>query len=337
MAEAYRTVAKTCAEHWKSEGVDLSAYNTVESVQDLDDLREALGTKTIDLYGGSYGTHLGLAALRLIPDRIHRAVLSGVEGPDQTWKLPSAIETHFLEVARAYAASGGEPAATTNLLQRIRRVLARLDRAPATVTVGRAEDDSVQVVVGSYELRLATRLFLGDLDNIRSVPAIWAAMDSGDFSLLGRFALRLRDVRVGSAMTYCTDCASGASPSRMDRIRRESAQPLSLVGRALNAPFPGICSAWPFRDLGPEFRGPLTSDVPVLFVSGTLDGQTPPANVSELLPGFAHGYHLVVGNGTHQYLDLANRDEARIMVDFYRGVEPKVTVLSAPPLTFEPD
>jgi hypothetical protein len=57
--------------------------------------------------------------------------------------------------------------------------------------------------------------------------------------------------------------------------------------------------------------------------------------VSELLPRFARGYHLVVENATHQYLDLAHPDEARIMVDFYRGVEPKVGVLSAPPLTFE--
>jgi pimeloyl-ACP methyl ester carboxylesterase len=335
MTAAYLQVAQSCADYWKSQGVDLSAYTTVESVHDLDSLREALGVETINLYGGSYGTHLALAAVRLMPEKVHRVVLSGVEGPHQTWKLPSVVETHFLEVARAYAASGGEPAAATNLLARMRRLLERLDQEPVTVSVARAETDTVEVVVGSYEARLATRLFLGDLDNIRNLPVLWAAMEHGDFSLLGRFAVQLREVSVGSAMTYCMDCASGISPARLDRIHREEALPLSLVGGALNAPFPDICRAWPVHDLGETFRGPLVSDVPVLFVSGTLDGQTPPSNVSDLLPGFEHGVHLVVENATHQYLDLAHPDLPHVMADFFRGVEPRVTVLSAPPLVFE--
>ena len=199
-------------------------------------------------------------------------------------------------------------------------------------------DDSGEerkVVVGGYEARLASRLFLGDLDNIRNLPAIWAAMDAGDFSLLGRVAVQLREVRLGSAMTYCMDCASAASPSRLERIRREGTLPHSLIGSALNAPFPGICAAWPVADLGEQFRGPLVSDVPTLFVSGALDGHTPPSNVAEILPGFSRGVHLVVENASHQYLDLAHPKLPSVMADFYRGISPSATVLAALPLEFE--
>ena len=60
-------------------------------------------------------------------------------------------------------------------------------------------------------------------------------------------------------------------------------------------------------DLGDDFRGPLHSDVPALFVSGTLDGRTPPSNVEELLPGFPNGRHIVIENGEHDYEDLLVR------------------------------
>ena len=121
MSDAYLRVATACAEYWKANGADLAGYTTVESVRDLNDLREALGENTINLYGGSYGTHLALAAIRLIPEALDRVVLSGVEGPDHTWKLPSVIEAHFLTVARAYAASGGKPDSTADLIDRMRR------------------------------------------------------------------------------------------------------------------------------------------------------------------------------------------------------------------------
>jgi len=332
LLEAYRTVSRQCAAYWEEQGVDLSAYNTVESAEDLEDLRRALGAETVSLYGASYGTHLALAALRRHPESIHRAILAGVEGPDQTWKLPSAIETHFAEVARAE----GTPEEAPDLLTLLREVTARLDREPVPVDVVEEDGDTVRVVVGGVDLRLANRYFLGGLDNIRNLPAIYQAMAEGDFSLLGRLSLQLRQVSVETAMYYCMDCASGASAARLARIEAESALPLSLTGAALNFPFPGICDAWPARDLGETFRGPLVSDVPVLFLSGTLDGQTPVSNVSELLPGFRRGSHLIVENATHQFLELANPEIQRVMVEFLKGNDPpRPLVISAPDVEFQ--
>jgi pimeloyl-ACP methyl ester carboxylesterase len=328
--QAYLAVSRRCARFWTDRGVHLSAYNTEESADDLESLRLALGAPKIVLYGGSYGTHLGLAAIRRHREHIDRAILAGVEGPDQTWKLPSAIETHFAELSRL----SGDSATAHDLLPLMRRVLARLDREPVAVRVPSEKGDSTEVVIGGLDARVADQYFLGDLDNIRNVFAIYTTMDRGDFSLLGRLALRLRTVSVGFAMYYCMDCASGATAGRLERIREEAALPLSLVGPALNAPFPEVCEAWPYRDLGDEFRGPLQSDVPVLFVSGSLDGQTPIQNVSELFAGFTRADHPIVENAAHQYLDLAHPDIRRIMVDFLSGRPPHPLVVTAPAVRF---
>jgi pimeloyl-ACP methyl ester carboxylesterase len=133
-------------------------------------------------------------------------------------------------------------------------------------------------------------------------------------------------------MYYCMDCASGASPGRLERIAAEAARPGSLVGDALNAPFPEVCDAWPVADLGEGFRSPITSDVPVLFVSGTLDGHTPPANVEDLLPGFTHASHVVVDNASHQYLELSPPAVKQLMVRFLRGEAIDSQVITAAPL-----
>ena len=56
-----------CVTWWRSQGVDLGAYTTLESARDLDRLRRALGVQRVSLWGMSYGTHLALATLRRFP------------------------------------------------------------------------------------------------------------------------------------------------------------------------------------------------------------------------------------------------------------------------------
>jgi len=89
---AAESAARTAAKAWSAAGVDLGAFTTLESVGDLEALRRALGSPKLSLWGISYGTHLGLAYLRVHPDRVDRAILAGIEGPDDTWKLPSRAE-----------------------------------------------------------------------------------------------------------------------------------------------------------------------------------------------------------------------------------------------------
>ena len=46
----------TCAEHWRAQDAEPTAYNTLESADDMDDLpRQSLGVNTIDLLAFSYG------------------------------------------------------------------------------------------------------------------------------------------------------------------------------------------------------------------------------------------------------------------------------------------
>jgi pimeloyl-ACP methyl ester carboxylesterase len=328
MRSAYRELAAECAEHWKRKGVDLAAYNTIESADDVEALRRALGVERISLYGASYGSHLGFAVLRRHGDRIHRAVLSGIEGPDHTWKLPSNGDAHFEAVAREFAADSVLSGSVPDLVALMRSVLAGLDRSPVTTTT--ADGDTLRI--GGFELRLASRYFLGSRDNIARLGSIYLAMSRGDWSPYASIAPALRKVSVWSAMHDVMNCASGATPDRLARIDEEAAR--SLLGDLSDFPGSEACDVWPHRDLGDAFRAPVRSGVPVMFVSGTLDGHTRPTNVDEVIEGFPNGVHLTIERGSHQQLEFAAPEVVGRMSRFLGGEADPGGSVAAPRLEF---
>ena len=65
-------------------------YTTPVAMDDLDDVRAALGYETINLYGGSYGTRAGLIYMRRHPERVRTAVLDGLA--PVSMRLPSSMD-----------------------------------------------------------------------------------------------------------------------------------------------------------------------------------------------------------------------------------------------------
>ena len=60
---------------------DLTQYTTSYAADDLNDVRAALGYDEMALFGGSYGTRLGLETMRRHPNRVELAVLMAVAPP----------------------------------------------------------------------------------------------------------------------------------------------------------------------------------------------------------------------------------------------------------------
>ncbi len=94
----YRASLTRCFNVWKERGVDIDGYTTLESAHDIENLRKALGARKLNLWGISYGSHLGLAVMKYHPATVNRAVLSGIEGLDQTIKRPALTDRVFAHV-----------------------------------------------------------------------------------------------------------------------------------------------------------------------------------------------------------------------------------------------
>lgn len=312
-----RQAIRQCQQHFSAKDIDLATYNTQESVEDLDDLRKHLASEQLTLWATSYGTHLALAYIKKYPDRVDRAILHGVEGLDHTLKLPSQVQAALevtADLARDDATLRGR---VPDLLADIEAVLEQLEANPVSVTLGDGED-AQEVTIGAYDIQLMTADHLRNAQSRASLPLAFAEMKRGDFSRWGQLAASRRQGNWLSMMSFNMDCASGASDARRHRIQTEA--PETLLGNVINEGYPEICDVSDSRDLGQHFREPVETDIPTLFISGTLDGRTPVANAEQTMAGFARGEHLIIeGAGHSDELFVSSPEILKVMQEFMRG------------------
>lgn len=88
-------------------------------------------------------------------------------------------------------------------------------------------------------------------------------------------------------------------------------------------------------DLGDEFRSPIHTDVKTLFISGTLDNNTPPFQAEEVRKYFTHSTHLIVENAGHEDM-LINALVQEAIADYFAGKDVSSVKISRPPLRFAP-
>lgn len=331
-----RPSIEACAREVQEKGVDLAGYNSVESADDLNDLRRALGVPKITLWGISYGTHLSLAVLKRHGAHVDRAILAGLEGPDQSYKLPSNVQRLMEEIAAMAKADPAVSAKLPDLLGTLSGILEKLEQKPLVLEVTDPRSgQKVKVGLSAFDVRMTISNMLRGPSSFAILPDVIYKLSQGDFAVVAEAAGRSRVGPVGSAMSFATDCASGATEARLERIAAEARQ--TLLGDAINFPFPGVCEAWDVPDLGDEYRSPVKTAVPALFISGTLDGRTPPSNAEEVLAGFANGVHLVIeGAGHSDPLFLSSPEIAETMAAFLRGEPAKDQRITLPPVKLVP-
>jgi len=164
-------------------------------------------------------------------------------------------------------------------------------------------------------------------------PALFYRAAKGDFTNPAQVWLEQSRSEIGSAMSYMMDCASGQTAARRARIESEAKG--TLLEDIFNFPFPDVCTEWNAPDLGDEFRAPLRSDVPVLFISGTLDARTPVSNAEEYRKGFSNSTHMIIEGAVHSDpLFLSSPKIKEGMMEFLRGQPVTATKIQAAPMKF---
>lgn len=319
MIEHVRSWGAQAIESFKQRGIDLAGYNSVESADDLDDLRKALGAEKISLIGFSYGTHLGLATIRRHAAHLDSVVLVGTEGPNHSFKLPSTYNAQLRKLSDLAAGDSNVNGKVPDMIALLRRVLDKLDKQPAVVKVRDSRTrQMVDVPVGRFGLQMLIRFDVGDGNDFPEFPLLFYTIDRGDYSVLRKYVeKRYNQIGRGiSGMTTMMDLYSGVTAERLARIKKEI--PTSILGNAMNFPDMYVGDVWGNPDLGDEYRGPLLSSARTLFISGTLDSNTPPYQAEELRWGFANGSHIIVEYAGHEDT-LPNPEVQSAIVDFFNG------------------
>ncbi len=325
-----------CKALYESRGYDLSGYTTVESANDVEDLRRALGIERLSLFGYSYGSHYALTILKLFDDNIDRVIVASVEGPDHTFKLPKSFDDHLDDLSLLLQTNPKFGDSISDLRETLRIVLQRLEEKPVVVSI---TDDKtgkkVSLPIGKFDVQLLIMASLGREKNLAPLPAMLHRLGQGDFLSLAKrlYQIKSRGLRL-SAMGIMMDGASGASEARLEQIRLEAET--SPLGRVMNFPFPELGNAWGAPDLGPEFRAPVQSNRPVLIISGTMDARTPVRNGEELARGLPNSQHIIVTGAGHASSYLTSSPEiVDVMLGFLKGQSVPSLHLRGPELVFD--
>ena len=331
--EALMARARACADHWRGEGLDVAAFTTAASADDVEDLRIALEADKVSLLAHSYGTAVALAAIRRHASHLDRVALAGTEGPDQTVQLPLVSDFALRRLSVMAASAPGLSGVFPDTYGEFQRVLEKAEKEPLSVPVRTVSKQPGTVRVGAFALRLLVKNMLFTGRQADRVPALVYSLAQGDPTLLIPSVQVLYNALTSgfSAMQFSVSCSDGWSPER--RRLAEAQASRSAFG---DAPFvhldPAICSAAGAASPQSESLLPVWSSVPTLLVSGTLDSNTPAFQSDEIVRGLSHGESVRVENGFHE--TLSSPDVQAIVLEFLGGAGVGGRFVELPPPAF---
>lgn len=317
------------AQKFRDQGIDINSYNTRESADDINDVRKALGYEKIVLWGSSYGTHLAMATLRRHEKHIARALLVGPEGPDHTQKLPRDSQRVLDRISALVAQDPTLGKQLPDMNHALAQILEQLESTPKNVVVNgkeiRIHKSDIQSLIAMSIISIrggADRLPLWILD-----------MQNGNFSEAAKL-LHEYESSDGpeSVMSLAMDSMSGVSESRKQQIASEAES--CLLGNSMNAKLGEIAAALKVVPLPDEFRSPLKSSVPIMFLVGSMDYRTPVSNAKELMEHMPNSYLVVVENCGHTDLPMGMPQVREIWAGFLASGKGRSETIPGPVLEF---
>src|ERR1700741_2617959 len=291
---------------------DLKLYTTDIAVDDMDEVRSALGYEQLNLFGGSYGTRAALTYLKRYPKRVRTATLQGVSPPNQYMPgdFPLGNERALQGVIAECAADEACHAAFPNLPEETKSLLAQLIKGPVEVEVQRPNsNDRVKVNLSRDLAAEAIRYMLYNPVAAARVPLTIHLASQGDFVPLTEAAIRYRKLLVGTGsngMYLSVTCAEDLPWIKPGEGERMAAN--TFLGDYRLRQQREACALWPRADVARDYADPVRSDVPVLILTGEWDPVTPPSNGDATAKTLKHSLHIVVPHGAHGLGGLENID-----------------------------
>ena len=291
---------------------DLTLYTTNIAMDDLDEIRAALGYEQINLYGGSYGTRAALVYLRRHPKHVRAVILHGVAPTDQFMprNFPQDTERALQGVLSECEADEACRQAFPQVKADAQRVLEALLQSPAQAEVKLPQSkDPVTVTLNRNLAAEAVRYMMYSPNGASRVPLFLHLAAEGNYAPLARAALMFRQnlVATGSNGMYLSVTCAEDLPF----VKREEAKKIganTFLGPYRYDQQSAACELWPRAKLDSRYAEAVRSDKPVLIMTGEWDPVTPPSQGDAVAKTLPNSLHIVVNDGAHGLSGLQGGD-----------------------------
>ncbi|HEV7776457.1 MAG TPA: alpha/beta fold hydrolase [Luteibacter sp.] len=278
-------------------------YTTTDAVQDLEDVRKALGSPKYDLIGVSYGTRVAQQYAMRHAGAVRSIVLDGVApnslvlGEDFAVNLDEALKAQFARCA----ADAPCKARFDDPYQTLYQLRDALRANPHKVSFRDPQTyASVQRVLSDHALATVVRMFAYTPETAALLPLSIDAAAHGDVGpLLGQAKLLTGDLgdTMDGGMQYSVICSEDA-----DLLTPRPQDADTILGDKMIEAFRVACSIWPHGDRPKDFHEPLTGATPTLLMSGEYDPVTPPRYGAEVAKHLSNARHFVLKGQGHNVI-----------------------------------
>jgi pimeloyl-ACP methyl ester carboxylesterase len=283
---------------------DLRMYTTSIAMDDLDEMRGALGYDQINVWGGSYGTTAALDYLRRHPDHVRTITVDGVVPPSFRVPLPFpyTVQKSMKGLFARCAADDKCHAAFPHLQEEFETVLDRLGKAPVTVkfTSPPSLSQPVEVTLTRDMFADFLRRILYGLQGVSLMPAAIHSAYGGNFELYARmcyeFSIQSQN-EIPFGMYFSILCNESFPFIKEDEVAQVSKG--TYTGDFRIRSQREMCVGWPNASVPKSFVDPIRSDKPVLLLSGALDPAAQPEYAAEEAKYLVHSKPVIVQNGSH--------------------------------------
>lgn len=318
----------SAAERLQAGGIDLDGYTMLETIDDNESVRRALGYEHINLLSESYGTRVAYLYGLKYPERISRSAMIAVNPPGRFVWEPQMIDAQLKQYSALWSRDSIMSLKCPDLYATMCRVLTTMPR------------NWFFFSINPDKVRVATFGLLMHRGTAAKVFDAYVEAARGDFSGLALMSLAY-DYLVPSMCTW-GESASKAASADFDPARNYL-HDMNPAGLPLASPMSMIVwtplsyGNWPTRTLPQEFRVARHSDVQTLLLSGSVDFSTPPVYATnDLLPHLTNGQQIILSECGHVGdMWYANPDNTRLMLStFFRTGVPDVSKNSYIPMDF---
>jgi len=306
-------ILSDCMAKYQAEGYDLTQYNSAVIAKDVRDLRTALGIRTYNLYGGSYGTRVAMAVMQHDPEDLRAAVLSSTWPPEAnaTAPLPGLVSREVRQVL-GYCAKDAECAKRYPGLEK-RFDAYMTDWLSHPVTSGGKTYTADEM--GAF---LLDEIY--DDEGARSLPMTIDTVMKGDYRRLDHFI----GIQAGytEGQFFTTLCNEEFSFEDVNAVKDDPNDPIATsVARDTRRFFP-VCKAFNPGKPDPVENQPLTSDIPTLMLSADIDAGCPAELSDAAVKRLSHAKNYFFPNRMHT---IQGSDCAKAMIhEFLETTNPDV-------------
>jgi pimeloyl-ACP methyl ester carboxylesterase len=273
-------------------GHDTSHFQTEDAVRDLDHVRQHLGYDKVSLWGGSYGTRLGLQYLKRFPDKVQAAVLDGVTPPNKPlFKVVPRFAQASLDQLVTDCAKDDECARRFPEFGQISPMDVMAEFLIPT-------PDGMEYRELPLESNVIAEAMRGVLYNVHRssiLPMALHELQSGRnpsiLSALLADVIGTMSEKMSSGLTFSVLCAEDYALTTSEEA--EAAAVGSFHQNTFYKPFSAACDLFNTKPIPDDYTSPVTSDIPVLLLSGKIDPITPPELAEEALKTLSRGTHIV--------------------------------------------